>query len=76
MVVNLTELALFWVDGFWIIIIPGRLLLQDAQLVYRLVRYGRNPLHFFRSLLCEGKVGNMTALQFQLIQDTGQQQPE
>jgi len=47
MVVNLTELVLFCVDGYWIIVIPGRLLLQDRHLVYRLVRYGRNRYVFF-----------------------------
>jgi len=31
MVVNLTKLVLFWVDDYWIIVIPGRLLLQDTD---------------------------------------------
>jgi hypothetical protein len=60
MVVNPTELVLFWVDYYWIIVIPGRLLLQDTDFVIPHSSLWKESIAFFRSRLFEGKVGNMT----------------
>lgn len=60
MVVNLTELVLFLVDDYWIIVMPGRLLFQDADFNIPLSSLWKESITFFRSLLFEGKVGNMT----------------
>jgi len=55
MVVNLTELALFWVDEYWIIVVPGRMLLLDTEYIITLSSLRKESIMFFPVAFCLGE---------------------